>query len=166
MFFKWYIYLYLSACLYIIYLHVVNTLKTLCFIVQHFLTFNNIWLVYQFKLHVWQYMTKYILTKSKVFIAQTGLQKWCNFQLEPKSDRSMMLHTDILSEISHLNWVFLDNLCSMLSKEIRDLFLGIIRNVSAKTHLENIMTSFRILWNVIINIAQSCLTGACYFNSS
>lgn len=78
----------------------------------------------------------------------------------------MMLHTDILSEISHLNWVFLDNLCSMLSKEIRDLFLGIIRNVSAKTHLENIMTSFRILWNVIINIAQSCLTGACYFNSS
>ena len=29
---------------------------------QHFLNFN-IWLVYHFKLHVWQYMTKNILSQ-------------------------------------------------------------------------------------------------------
>ena len=51
----------------------------------------------------------------------------------------------------------------MVSTEIRlSNFLGTIRHISAKTHLENIMTSFRITQNVFINISQSHLTGV-YF---
>lgn len=50
-----------------------------------------------------------------------------------------------------------------MSTEIRQSnFLGTFRDISAKTHLENIITSFRITQNVFINILQSCLTGV-YF---
>ena len=50
-----------------------------------------------------------------------------------------------------------------MSTEIRQSnFLGIIRYISAKTHLEIIMTSFRITQDVFINILHSHLTGV-YF---
>lgn len=52
-----------------------------------------------------------------------------------------------------------------MSKKLDIYFLGNIRHISAKTHLENIMTSFRIKRNAFINIVQSHLTGV-YFNIS